>query len=54
VSIAVGESGKNEDEVMLMPIRKVFAYEHCFYAKKGIRCRRPSDEESLADFLRIG
>jgi len=38
VSIVVGESGKSEEEVMVMPLRKVFAYEHCWYAKKGIRC----------------
>lgn len=47
----VGESGKDEDAVMMMRLKKVFAYEHCYYAKQGIKCRPQGDNESLEDLL---
>lgn len=47
----MGESGKDEEAVMLMPLVKILAYEHCFYAKKGIRCIPPSTSETLEDLF---
>jgi len=51
VSVVVGETGFTEREVRSMRLKKVFAYEHCFYAKKGVKCRPRQVGESIEDLV---
>ena len=54
VSVVVRESGKNEDEVMFMRLKRVFAYMHCWYVKRGVKCNVPGADggsSELADIL---
>lgn len=52
-SVVGGEARVSEDAVMVMRLRKVFAYEHCYYAKQGIECRPKGQAETLEDLLFI-